>query len=132
MLTALAGAAAELERRTVPVADELSESVLAAALVLAQAVLGRELAIATDGGADALRRALDLAPRHRPVTVRLSPQDLATLGVHDSTVEIGGRAVTLVPDATLAAGDAVAVCDATEVDARLGAALDRAGKALGL
>jgi flagellar assembly protein FliH len=132
-LAALATAAAELERRTVPVAEELSDSVLAAALVLAEAVLGRELATtAADGGAHALRRALDLAPRHRPVTVRLSPEDMATLAMHDTTVEIDGRQVTVVPDATLAPGDAVAVCDATEIDARLGAALDRARKALAL
>jgi flagellar assembly protein FliH len=52
--------------------------------------------------------------------------------MHDTTVEIGGRQVTVVPDGTLSPGDAVAECDATEVDARLGAALDRAGKALGL
>jgi flagellar assembly protein FliH len=64
------------------------------------------------------------------VTVRLNPEDLATLVVLDSTVEIDGRTVTLVPDASLQCGDAVAVCDTTEVDARLTAALDRARKAL--
>ncbi|HEY0487235.1 MAG TPA: FliH/SctL family protein [Mycobacteriales bacterium] len=131
-MAAVARAAGELERRVVPVAEEMAEAVLTAALVLAQAVLGRELAITTDGGADALRRALDLVPRLRPVTVRLNPADLATLAVHDSTAEFDGRQVTLVPDATLAPGDAVALCDATEIDARLGAALDRAAKALGL
>jgi flagellar assembly protein FliH len=131
-LAALATAATTLEQRVVPVLDDLSESILAAAMVLAEAVLGRELAIAGNGGADALRRALDLAPRQRPVTVRLHPEDLTTLALYDTTVEIDGRAVTVVPDASLGRGDAIALCDATEVDARLGAALDRAGKALGL
>jgi flagellar assembly protein FliH len=129
-LAGLAAAATSLEQRTVPVLDEMSEQILTAALVLAQAVLGRELAVATDGGAEALRRALDLAPRQRPVTVRLNPDDLATLAVHDATVDIDGRPVTVVPDASLGPGDAIAVCDATEVDARLAAALDRAGQAL--
>jgi flagellar biosynthesis/type III secretory pathway protein FliH len=50
--------------------------------------------------------------------------------MHDTTVEVDGRTVTLVPDASLGRGDAVANSDATEVDARLAAALDRAGKAL--
>jgi flagellar assembly protein FliH len=131
-LAALAAAATTLEQRAVPVLDDLSESILAAAMVLAEAVLGRELAVAGNGGADALRRALDMAPRQRPVTVRLHPEDLTTLALYDTTVEIDGRAVTVVPDPSLGRGDAIAVCDATEVDARLGAALDRAGKALGL
>jgi flagellar assembly protein FliH len=129
-LEAVAVAATQLERRAVPVFEEFTESILAVATELAEAVLGRELALATDGGADALRRALELAPRQRPVTVRLNPEDLATLAVLDSTVEIDGRTVTLVPDASLQRGDAVAVCDTTEVDARLTAALDRARKAL--
>jgi flagellar assembly protein FliH len=131
-LAALAGAASSLEQRAVPVLGDLSESILAAALVLAEAALGRELAVTGNGGADALRRALDLTPRHRPVTVRLNPEDVTTLALVDSSIEIDGRTVTVLPDPSLRSGDAVAVCDATEVDARLGAALDRAGKALGL
>jgi flagellar assembly protein FliH len=131
-LDAVAGAATELERRALPVLDEFSDSILAAALVLAEAVLGRELALAADGGAIALRRALDLAPKRRPVTVRLHPEDLVTLSLTGSTVDIDGRTVTLVPDASVGRGGAIADCDATEVDARLGAALDRAGKVLGL
>jgi flagellar assembly protein FliH len=131
-LNAVAGAATTLERRALPVLDEFSDSILAAALVLAEAVIGRELALAADGGATALRRALDLAPKQRPVTVRLHPEDLVTLSLAGSTVEIDGRTVTLVPDASVGRGGAIADCDATEVDARLGAALDRAGKALGL
>jgi flagellar assembly protein FliH len=98
--------------------------------VLAEAVIGRELALTVNGGAEAMKRALDMAPRQRPVTVRLHPEDLATLAMHDTTVEVDGRTVTLVPDASLGRGDAVANSDATEVDARLAAALDRAGKAL--
>jgi flagellar assembly protein FliH len=129
-LVALATAATALENRAVPVLEDFSESILAAAFVLAEAVIGRELALTVNGGAEAMKRALDMAPRQRPVTVRLHPEDLATLAVHDTTVEIDGRTVTLVPDVSLDRGDAVAVCDATEVDARLAAALDRAGKAL--
>jgi flagellar assembly protein FliH len=129
-LVALATAATALENRAVPVLEDFSESILAAAFVLAEAVIGRELALTVNGGAEAMKRALDMAPRQRPVTVRLHPEDLATLAMHDTTVEVDGRTVTLVPDASLGRGDAVANSDATEVDARLAAALDRAGKAL--
>ncbi|HEV7755514.1 MAG TPA: FliH/SctL family protein [Mycobacteriales bacterium] len=129
-VAALADAATALETRAVPVLDEFSDAILAAALVLAEAVLGRELALGGDGGAIALRRALDLAPKLRPVTVRLHPEDLVTLSLTGSTVEIDGRTVTLVPDASVGRGGAIAECDATQVDARLGAALDRVGTAL--
>jgi flagellar assembly protein FliH len=129
-MVALAAAAGTLERRTVPVLDEFADSILAAAMALAEAALGRELALAGDGGAAALRRALDMAPRQRPVTVRLHPDDLATLAVAGSTTEIDGRTVTLVPDASVGRGGALAESDATEVDARLATALDRARKAL--
>ncbi|HEY0358280.1 MAG TPA: FliH/SctL family protein [Mycobacteriales bacterium] len=129
-IAAVAAAATELERRALPVLDEFSDSILAAALVLAEAVLGRELALGGDGGAVALRRALDLAPKYRPVTVRLHPEDLVTLSLAGPTVEIDGRTVTLVPDVSVGRGGAIADCDATEVDARLSTALDRAGQAL--
>jgi flagellar assembly protein FliH len=129
-LQAVAGAATTLERRVLPVLDEFSDAILTAALVLAEAVVGRELAVAGDGGAVALRRALDLAPQQRPVTVRLHPEDLVTLSLAGSAVEIDGRTVTLVPDASVGRGGAIADCDATEVDARLGAALDRAAQVL--
>jgi flagellar assembly protein FliH len=126
-LVGLVAAAAGLERRMAPVAADLEDRVLAVAVELAGALLGRELAVATEPGLDALRRALLLTPANRPVTVRLNPADLADLcaGGSPDRYEIAGRVVTLLPDAGLARGDAVADCDATTVDARLGAAMDR-------
>jgi flagellar assembly protein FliH len=43
-----------------------------------------------------------------------------------------GRPITLVDDPSLKPGDAVAVCDATTIDARLGPALERVREVLGL
>src|SRR2546423_553152 len=77
-------------------------------------------------------RAVALAPAGRPVTVRLSPADRATLDLDESTVDIDGRAVTILADAGLRPGDAVAECDATTIDARLDTALARAKEVLGL
>ena len=68
---------------------------------------------------------------NRPVTVRLSPTDLAVLGT-SGTRDIDGRAVTLVADPALHRGDAIAECDATTVDARIAEGLDRVRQALSL
>jgi flagellar assembly protein FliH len=131
-LGALAAAATQVERRSVPAVTEISDTVLAAALALAEAIVGRELAVATEPGADALQRALDLAPRQRPVVVRLHPEDLASLSLPEGVREIDGRTVTLLADPGITPGGALAECDATQIDARLDAALARAREVLGL
>jgi flagellar assembly protein FliH len=131
-VTALGAAAADLEQRSVAPLAEITDVVIAAAISLAEAIIGRELAVASEPGADALRRALDLAPGHRPITVRMNPADLVALGPSGTSLELDGRTVTLLADGALAAGDAVADCGATHVDARIGAALDRAREVLGL
>jgi flagellar assembly protein FliH len=130
-LSALALAATGLERLAGPALREADETVLRAAVQLTRVLVGRELALATQPGLDALRRALVHTPANRPVTVFLSPADLATLTDTASSVRtVDGRRVTLLADPTLGSGDAVAECDAVRVDARLAAALDRLDEAL--
>jgi flagellar assembly protein FliH len=134
-LDALAAAAVSLEHRTVPVATELEDAVVRAAFALTETLLGRELAVAEEPGRDAIGRVLALAPAGRPVTVRLHPNDHATLSGGQSgviTLDIEGRTVTLVPDPALRSGDAVAECDASMIDARLDTALARVREVLGL
>jgi flagellar assembly protein FliH len=131
----MAMAASALEQRTAPTAADLEDQLVSAAFVLAEAVLGRELALADSPGRDAVARALELVPVGRPVLVRVNPADHTTLtgqAGHEGPLVIDGRTVTLTPDASLASGDAVAESDATVVDARLSAALLRVGEALGL
>ena len=125
---ALAAAAARLDQRATPDLEELERIVVAVAFALAEAVVGRELAVATEPGGDAIARALAVAPASGPVTLRLHPADLATLaetGGVAGVLTVAGRTVTVGPDPSLEPGDAVAECDTTTVDARLGAALDR-------
>jgi len=134
-LHTVAAAASRLEQRSVPTATEIEDELVSAAFVLAEAVLGRELALADSPGRDAVARALELVPVGRPVQVRLNPADFATLTAeadHEGPLVIDGRTVTLAADASLASGDAIAECDATVVDARLSAALLRVGEALGM
>ena len=134
-LQTVASAANSLEQRTAPTAVEIENELVSAAFVLAEAVLGRELALADSPGRDAVARALELVPVGRPVLVRVNPADYTTLTAeadHEGPLVIDGRTVTLEPDASLASGDAIAESDATVVDARLSAALLRVGEALGM
>ncbi len=121
-VTAVQQAAESLDRRSAPAAAELEDLIAAAAFAVAEAVVGHELRISPTPGADAVRRALALAPQGRPVSVRLNPQDCVTLGETEPQL---GREVTLVPDSSLAPGDAIAECDATRIDARISAAIER-------
>ena len=122
--TAALGAAAQrLEEATLPVADDVRESVLGAVTTLVEDLLGRELAVAAEPGLDALRRALRLCPADAPVVVRLHPDDLA---------EIPAPALTDLPDTVTVIGDerveragAVAEAGSQRVDAQIGAALER-------
>jgi flagellar assembly protein FliH len=132
-IAAVTRAAAGLERQMIPVAAEFEDLIVGAAFTLAEAILGRELAMATDPGRDAVARALALAPTGRPITVRLHPGDHATVtGGQFESVQMDGRTVTLVADPGLQPGDAVAECDATIIDARIAPAVARVREVLGL
>jgi len=126
-LGAVAAAAGQLERRTVPVLADLTDEVLRAAVELAEALLGRELSDAPERGVDALRRVMFAAPETGTVTVRLHPDDLAALGAGDGYLD---PRVQLVADPTLIPGDAVAEQGTTTVDARLSEAVRRVREAL--
>ncbi|GAB3861282.1 FliH/SctL family protein [Dactylosporangium cerinum] len=127
-LQAIGAAAGALERRAVPAAQDVEDQIVATAFALAEAVLGRELRTATEPGREALARALALVPSASPVTVRLNPADRLTIGQTELVMD--GRTVSLVDDPGLGPGDALALCDATTVDARLGPALDRVREVL--
>lgn len=134
-LATVAAAATHLEQRAVPAAADIEDQLVSAAFTLAEAVLGRELALADSPGRDAVARALELVPVGRPVLIRINPADYARLteeADHEGPLVIDGRTVSLAADASLASGDAVAESDATVVDARLSAALLRVGEALGI
>lgn len=125
-VAALETAAAAVNRRTVEsVAD--AEHVLAdAALELAEAILGYELARGERTARAALDRALSGADAETVTTVRLNPADLSAL---ESALP-ADAGVRLVPDATLNRGDAIAEHPHGWLDARIGTALDRARTAL--
>jgi flagellar assembly protein FliH len=120
---ALGAAVTALEAATVPVAEDVRESVIASVLTLVEDLLGRELALADSPALDAVRRALTLCPADAPVVLRLHPDDLA---------EVPAEALAELPDSVMVVGDArieragaVAETGPQRIDAQLGAALER-------
>jgi flagellar assembly protein FliH len=147
-VTALHTAIARLDARLAPVLSEADATLAAAALALAEAVLGREVREGHTNAEDALRRVFQAVPSGRVVTVHLNPADLATLrAVGHLDEEASGSAsadesarrhpasdggVRYVADPSLAPGDATADLQQGWLDARIGSALDRAREVLGV
>ena len=125
-LAALDAAVEQLHIRMSEAVDAIAEQAVEVALELTSAILGREVATATDPGADALRRAMALVDPHVPATVRMHPEDRATL----DPAALENRAVAVLDDPTLSRGDAVAETEDTLVDATIAAALERVREVL--
>ena len=146
-VNALGRAVTGLEAQLMPTLQELQEAVLAHAFELAEAIIGRALADPEGRGADALRRAMAVAPEEGEITVSLHPDDYRNLvgtatgqpgspdgteSPGDAVYNYGGRPVHLRPDPGLGPGDAVAETGSTTVDASIAAAVQRAREALRL
>lgn len=129
-LQALEAAVAQFDTEQGRAFADVEDALAAAAFALLHALLGRELALATNPGHDAVARALALAPERLPVRIHLHPQDAAT--ITDAAQLAPGRDVTVVPDASLAPGDARVEVGSSRVDAILADAIARVGVALGL
>jgi len=136
-LAALTAAVRALETRTVPVLHDVEDTLLDAAIDLAEAIIGHALADQAAAVRSALGRTEVGAAPASPATgrtigdgvgqtVRLNPHDLAALDV----AAVAAAGVTLVADANLASGDAVSEFPDGYLDARIGSALRRARAAL--
>jgi flagellar assembly protein FliH len=126
-LAVLRRAAEAAAARTVPVLEEAAATLDEGAVLLAQAVLGAELADGDDRARAALARALRLPLDAGVHTVRLHPADLAVLTSAGATAPAG---VQLVADASLHPGDAVSELADGFLDARISTAVERALRAL--
>ena len=120
---ALGAAATRLDEATLPVADDVRETILGMVLTLVEDLLGRELAMAESPVLDAVRRALALVPADSPAVVRIHPDDLS---------EIPAEELAALPDTIRVVGDpaveragAVAETGPRRIDAQLMAALER-------
>ncbi|MGW9403958.1 FliH/SctL family protein [Arthrobacter sp. NPDC055585] len=115
-----------LARQSMPLITEVQDSLAAAALELAEALLGRELAHGESSARAALDRALSGVDVRLVQQVRMHPADLAVLG--DDILNRAG--VVFTADPTLARGDAVTEFPDGFLDATLATALARAKAAL--
>lgn len=122
-LAVLGRAATAAAARTAPVLADAERRLHAAALELAQAILGHELRDGEHSARAALARVRSQPLQVGGQTVRLHPRDLAALRAAAAPVDVTG--LTLVADAALAVGDAVSEHADGYLDARLTTALDR-------
>lgn len=125
-LQALHAAANALAARTAPVLAGANDTLVQAALLLAERIIGRTLEDHELGARAALERATATGEAHAVRRVRMNPQDLALLG--ENSIE--GTRIALVPDAQLQRGDALAEYEEGFLDARIATALQRASAAL--
>jgi hypothetical protein len=100
---------------------ETNSAAVQLAFDLVEVLLGRELALAADPGADAIARVLDLAQGQQILELRLSPADMANT---DLTV-LQDAGIQAVADPALALGDAVADTGDSVLDASIRSAVDR-------
>lgn len=124
-LDALALAAADYRARQIPVLQSVDASIAAAALELAETIVGRELATG-DGSARAALERASVEPVPEGAVVRLNPQDIAVITA-EGTPRPG---LELVADYSLERGDAVVDLAHGSLDARVSAAVRRARTAL--
>ena len=125
-LSALNSAVFSLEGRTVALITDVQDALAAAAVDLAEALLGRELASGDTSARSALARALEGVDTDLVQRVRLHPVDLASL---DEDTLRRAR-VEFVGDAGLRRGDAVTEFPDGYLDASLASAVERARTAL--
>jgi flagellar assembly protein FliH len=141
-LRAMDAAIAAFTARLLPVLDDAQDAMISAAMDVAEAVVGYEIRAsrpavpATGAGLEAapasgavatLERALASVDREVLVAVRLSPEDVDALVGLDTEAD-----VVVLADPSLQPGDAVVELPDGILDARIGAALDRARTALGV
>lgn len=117
----LSTAAGALNARTLPVLEDIEESLAQAALELAEAVIGYELETGENRVRSVVARALNPQTPPSVHTVRMNPDDLAML---NPDVQAQPD-VAFVADPSLAPGDAIGEYPDGFLDARLAAALAR-------
>lgn len=124
LLDALAGAVSSWQAAAAALTRADVTDTVEAALRIAEAVLGHELAHTADPAAAAVARALALLPPGE-AELRIDPADLPLLGPPATD-----RPLRIVADPAVGPGGCVASTAATTVDARVGAALSRVAAAL--
>jgi flagellar assembly protein FliH len=119
-LSALSQALAAAQESDRRMCEEIQAAAPKLAFSLVEALLGRELALASNPGRDAVIRVLALDEGLTPATVRLNPVDMSALDMLDL-----GRALNVVADPGVEPGGAVVEVGRASLDGQLGPALER-------
>lgn len=109
--------------------EDVTATAAALAVDIAEALVGHHLRVGECAALDAVTRALAEVPRGSVVTVRVHPDDLPLLP-EDTAALSPECTLTVVADATVGRGGAVADLGERSVDARLGSALARVREVL--
>ena len=125
-IAVLTEATAALDGRLLPVVTEAQDAIAAAALDLAEMVIGGELTDGDRSAKAALTRVLAAVDPTTISTIRLNPLDLAVL---DEVVRTAAG-VSFTADPSIARGDAIADLPVGYLDARIGTAVARARAAI--
>jgi flagellar assembly protein FliH len=120
---ALGAAASRFDEATVPVADDVRDTIIGMVLTLVEDLLGRELALADSPVLDAVRRALALCPADAPAVVHVHPDDLGE--IPDEALAELPNSIRLVGDPNVERAGAIAETGSRRIDAQLMAALER-------
>jgi flagellar assembly protein FliH len=127
VLAGLREAVAGAQARTV--VGDVTSTAAALAVEVAEALVGHHLRVGDCAALDAVTRALAEVPRGSVVTLRVHPEDLPLLPGDAATLS-ADCTLTVVPDASVGRGGAVADLGDRTVDARLEAALERVREVL--
>jgi flagellar assembly protein FliH len=125
-IATFAAATDALHAAILPVVSEAQDTIAAAAMELAETIIGVELSDGELSARAALARVLAVPPPPGTVTVRMNPLDLSLLSEADK----GAAGAVFVADSGLGRGDAIADYEHGHLDARIGTALSRARAAL--
>jgi flagellar assembly protein FliH len=105
--------------------DQLEHSVTAFAFELVETLVGRELALSTHPGRDAVARALAVDRSDAPATVRIHPDDAGALSDLDADALTGTRELHIVVDASVEPGGALVEIGEATIDSQISAAVQR-------
>lgn len=125
-VAALEKAATALTATAAEVAARIGEQAADLAFELTRTLVGHELSVAADPGADVVARVLAVLPSGAGVTVRLHPRTAAGLG----GAPLAEHGVEVVADPALDLHDAVVETSTTAIDLRVSEAMDRLREAL--
>jgi len=124
-LAALASATAEVRGLLGALTERVEAQATALAWELTAALVGREVAVASD--ADVVRRVLGLVPDGAVATVRLHPSVAASAPAEE---ELRAAGLAVVADPSLGRADALVECDGSVADLRIEEALERVRQVL--